>query len=85
MFLEPFLTPILETLTGTWTPNSLGFLILICLSIYVKIYLLVRKISGFVGIPQAVFTHRPHRVPFWGSCLESFAIIPKRNYYGASG
>ena len=24
-------------------------------------------------------------VPFWGSYLESYKGIPKRNYYGASG
>ena len=24
-------------------------------------------------------------VPFWGSYLESYKVIPKRNYYGASG
>ena len=24
-------------------------------------------------------------VPFWGSYLESYKAIPKRNYYGASG
>ena len=24
-------------------------------------------------------------VPFWGSYLESYKVIPKRNYYGAYG
>ena len=24
-------------------------------------------------------------VPFLGSCLESYKVIPKRNYYGAFG
>ena len=24
-------------------------------------------------------------VPFWGSYIESYKVIPKRNYYGASG
>ena len=24
-------------------------------------------------------------VPFWGSYIESYRAIPKRNYYGASG
>ena len=31
------------------------------------------------------FTHRPMVVPFWGSYLESYTVIPKRNYYGAYG
>ena len=28
-------------------------------------------------------THRPHSSSFWGSYLESYKVIPKRNYYGA--
>ena len=24
-------------------------------------------------------------VPFWGSYIESYKVIPKRNYYGAYG
>ena len=24
-------------------------------------------------------------VPFWGSYIESYRVIPKRNYYGAYG
>ena len=27
----------------------------------------------------------PIVVPFWGSSLEPYQVIPKRNYYGASG
>ena len=27
----------------------------------------------------------PIVVPFWGSYLESYKVIPRRNYYGASG
>ena len=29
--------------------------------------------------PQAIV------VPFWGSYLESYKVVPKRNYYGAYG
>ena len=31
------------------------------------------------------FTHRPHSSSFWGSYLEFYKVIPKRNYYGAYG
>ena len=27
----------------------------------------------------------PKVVPFWGSYVESYKVIPKRNYYGAYG
>ena len=30
-------------------------------------------------------THRPKVVPFWGSYLEIYKGIPKRNYFGAYG
>ena len=33
-----------------------------------------------VGLPRG-----PIVVPFWGSYIESYKVIPKRNYYGASG
>ena len=32
------------------------------------------------GLPKG-----PKVVPFWGSYLESYKVLPKRNYYGASG
>ena len=38
------------------------------------------KSSGF-----RVFTLHPIVVPFGGSYLESYKVIPKRNHYGASG
>ena len=31
------------------------------------------------------FTHRPQVVPFYGLFLESYKVIPKRNYLGAYG
>ena len=31
------------------------------------------------------YTHRPLRVPFCGSYLESYKVLPKRNYLGAYG
>ena len=30
-------------------------------------------------------THRLHSSSFWGSYLESYKVIPKRNYFGAYG
>ena len=27
----------------------------------------------------------PKVVPFWGSCLEFYKVIPNRNYFGAYG
>ena len=32
------------------------------------------------GLPKG-----PKVVPFWGSCLEFYKVIPKRNYFGAFG
>ena len=42
----------------------------------------VRVLSGVLvqGLPKI-----PEVVPFWGSYIESYKVIPKRNYYGASG
>ena len=39
------------------------------------------------GVPQHLMTtHRPHIVvPFWGSYLEFYKVIPKRKYFGAYG
>ena len=34
---------------------------------------------------EAGFTHRPLIVPFYGLYLESYELIPKRNYLGAYG
>ena len=31
------------------------------------------------------FTHRPQVVPFYGLFLESYKVIPQRNYLGAYG
>ena len=36
--------------------------------------------SGEHGVPIG-----PKVVPFWGSYLEFYKVIPKRNYFGAYG
>ena len=36
------------------------------------------------GLGFGVYTQGLHS-PFWGSSLESYKVIPKRNYYGAFG
>ena len=33
----------------------------------------------------SILPRGPEVVPFWGSYIESYKVIPKRNYYGASG
>ena len=35
---------------------------------------------GEVRVPQGSIV-----VPFWGSYIESYKVVPKRNYHGASG
>ena len=42
--------------------------------------LLVLILSGLRSLPIG-----PIVVPFWGSYLESYKVIPKSNYYGAYG
>ena len=36
--------------------------------------------GGILSLPIG-----PIVVPFWGSCIESYKVIPKRSYYGAHG
>ena len=38
------------------------------------------RASGVWGLPIG-----PKVVPFWGSYLEFYKVIPKRNYFGAHG
>ena len=38
------------------------------------------KTWGGVALPIG-----PKVVPFWGSYLESYKVIPKKNYFGAYG
>ena len=44
--------------------------------------------AGLGGLGLGVLRPRDRGsivVPFWGSYLESYKVIPKRNYYGAFG
>ena len=45
--------------------------------------------SGFLGLVVFLLAFLQHIgpkvVPFWGSYLEFYKVIPKRNYFGAYG
>ena len=45
------------------------------------------RILGFLFLPSELlgFPIGPIVVPFWASYLESYKVIPKRNYYGTYG
>ena len=43
--------------------------------------------SSFMGVGtyEGTLPRGSKVVPFWGSYIESYKVLPKRNYYGAYG
>ena len=44
---------------------------------------MVNKPEDFSYLKSRLLTIGPKVVPFWGSYLEFYKVIPKRNYFGA--
>ena len=65
-------------LLGTWT--LWGYLLASISSESPRLTLEALNRLGFQGLPIG-----PKVVPSWGSYLEFYKVIPKRNYFGASG